>query len=293
MDPRTAAPTLERDGDRYRVISPAPIEEVIATPHGVAFLKWGELWNVTLETETVEKIAFATDLHALASDERTLYWLGRFGNGRYSYRTGEQGELRTFAGLGRQNGLVVGDAPYGLAENGAVWRIGKRHNHRVNAPRENWQSGARILAGDEVVMFPVFDNVEVAYYYWRVVGKKGERLEIDMPCVECVAVDAQGRLLFVREGEVKILGPRSKTPKTLFETSDTSALCWCGRDICTASEEAGELRHHKRTRSDYTVVATDIGPAALLSCNKKYVTWRGIADDQPTVHVVPLGPGRK
>lgn len=288
VDPRTDPPKLDRSGDRYRVISPAPIEEVVVTPHGVALLKWGELWNVRVETDTVEKIAFATDLHAPASDERALYWLGRFGNGRYNYRTRKKGHLRTFAGLGRQNGLVIGDAPYGLAENGAVWRIGKRDNHRVNAPRKNWRSGVEVLAGDEVVVLSVFDDTELARYYWRVVRGKGERLEIGLPCVKCIDLDAQGRLLFVHEGEVKLLGPRSKTPKTLFETSDTSALCWCGHDMCTASEVAGELRHHKRTRSDYTVVATDIGPAARLSCNRKFVTWRGHSDELPTVHVVPL-----
>ncbi len=261
-----------------------------ATPRGAALIKWGQLWNVALDPDTVEKIAEATDLHGLASDGDTLYWLGRFGNGRYTYRTGEHGDLNRYAALGQQHGLAVGDAPYGIAENGAVWRIGKRHNSRVVAPRKNWLSGPMIFAGEEIVVFPLFDNVEVASYMWRARGRgKGERLEIAPPCVRCADLDAQGRLLFVHDGEVRILGPRSKTPKFLFETPDTTALCWCGSDICTASEDADELRHHRGVRPDHDVIATDIGPATRLSCNKDYVAWRTLTGDLPVVHVVPRG----
>ncbi len=262
-----------------------------ATPHGVAFVKWGALWNVSLETGTVEQIEKATDIHGVASNDRALYWLGRFANGQYAYRTGEKTELRSYAGLGRQHGLEVGDAPYGIAENGAVWRIGKRHNSRVSAPQKNWRTGYRLLAGDEIIMFPLYDvgYDEVTRYLWRVRGRsKGEKLDIKVPCNYCKDLDMQGRLLYVEQGEVRLLGPRSETPRTLFETSDTSVLCWCGRDICTFSGEAGELRRHDRLEPDYTVVATEVGRPRSVSCNQKFVAWSTRSGEEHAVHVVAL-----
>ncbi|MEM6295281.1 MAG: hypothetical protein AAGA54_28675 [Myxococcota bacterium] len=283
---------LEPFENHHRVRLPARLDDHTATPYGVALIKWSELWNVNVEKGEVEMIALGTDLHGVASDQRSLYWLGRFDNGQYSYRSRETKSLRSFAPLGQQHGLAVGDAPYGVAEKGAVWRIGKRHLSLVHGPHWHGRGSAWIVAGDGVVVTQVFDSETLTWHLWRVVGRKAEKLGFKAPCIECADLDMEGRLVLVQEGKIQLLGLRAKAPRTLFESADTSAICWCGRDICTLSKDAGEIRRHRRLSEQYTVIAADVGPTRRISCSSKYVSWAYRDGEEDVVHVASLDLGR-
>ncbi len=292
-------PKLERVAPgQYRISTPRSVVSTTATPLGVAFVTRGVLWHARLDTKAVEKIENAVDLHALASDDESLYWLGRFGNGRYEYESGKKGWLPSFAGRGMQEGLTVGRFLYGLTSEGAVWKLGN-HVSQVNPRMPSWRIDSTILAGSDVVMVRALDvegaeGIENIVYRIRVNEKgrrmyrDGERFRMDGAGITRDGVDEDGRLVFAVDGAVYVLGSRSKTPERLFDVEEDASPCWCGKDICVLVDDPLEVRRHRRTTAGYEVIATVRAPAYRLRCNDKHVTWFSGRDADAAVNVIAL-----
>lgn len=305
--PPHEAPKLERvASDRYRIPTPKPVESITATPAGVAFVMWGVLWHARLDTQVLEKVEEGTDLHAVESDDESLYWLGRFGNGRYDYDSGEKQQMRTFAGLGMQASLAIGRFPYGLASDGSVWKIGKRLS-QINPPMEHWRVDTTILVGGDVLMVRALDvedvedarDIEDALYRIQL-NEKGRRKHreaeafmMDDARFGRDALDDEGRLVFERNGSVFVLGPRSKKPERLFDDEQGAMPCWCGGDVCVLGDSPVELRRHDGMDAEHEVIATSEVPAYRLRCSDAHLAWLSGQGANTVVNVLSLADARR
>ncbi len=265
----------QRLDDRTVIAGPDGIEEVAVIPDGVAFTISSDIWVAPADGGELRTVATTVDPHGLATDGRWLYWLGHEKNGRLELATGKEQRRPRFAVPSAQVDLAMGDVPYGLDIDGRVWRIEGNHLERVDLRTEpDVKASSAIGAGKRVVVVVVFDFASRATFLWRVrLGGKGHRIDTRQFRGRFWSVDAKGRLVFVRGGDVMRLDPKSTTPKRLFTVAKLTALCWCGSAVCTFSEDDDQILRHRPGASEPEVLVRGLGPVHRISCSDERVAW--------------------
>ena len=270
-------PKLERLAEHFVVVAPSAFEEALVVPGGVAFVQSEQIWIASRANEEVRMLEDPIDPHGLATDGSQLYWLGHERNGQIELASGEKGRFVRIAPPGRQRDLAFGDVAYGVTDRGQVWRVDGMHVSRVDTHMDRqWQSlPVGFGAGDHVVVLPLRDVARGETFLWRArVGGKGVRVETKRVQPVFWSVRADGTLLFVRGEQVFRLGAKSNKPRLMFEEPRVSAVCWCGKSVCTFVESSGELRIHRKGATETRPLAPGLETPIRVSCDAEHVAWR-------------------
>lgn len=289
----SSSPTVTREDGRTVLSTSGNFEEVVLIPGGLAFNLNSEIWVLESDETTARSLTSTSDPHSLVSDGKWLYWLGYENNGKLELATGEVGWLPRMGRPEMQQHLAVGDVLYGRNEM-SVWRYEGLHLRQITfRTDEAGMFRGEIRAGPRMVFLPTIDHVDGGrpqVFLLRLdVRGKMTKVPIEGTSPLRWSVNRAGSVVFRgADDAVMQLDAKASKPRRLFDEPNLSAVCWCGRDVCTVVDDV--IRRHRRGRAEAEPVVEDVGSVDQLVCSADRIAWITTHSEEHgnEIHVVPL-----
>jgi len=291
---------IERAEGRVVVTTTASAEEILLVPGGVVWTEGGDVRAVFADDDAPRVLATLTDPHALATDGRSVVWLGDQDNGRYELATASVTALPEVAGPGQQEGLAFGDALYARSRPDALWRIdgvgGKRPLSVVRLPFHPdaaWKLVPGFAAAKRVLYVPVADRSARGQYALVRFATAGKSTAIPLqrlPAPFTWSVDADGDVVLVADdrGTIARIGVRERDASVLFVHPGAEQVCWCGADVCMFTA-TGHVARRGPSTAEARPVADDAEGALAIACGRDRVAWTSAREpDGSRITVVEL-----